>query len=124
MAPATVSPRPHGEGGVDQADLGNLHAFRSLRQKLEAILPLRKLFDIVHVVRRECRAEQCTWASIKVIVNIRQEISPAELLSQSTYVVAQQYCPKHAALSEVGERRSGSDDARTRDEAVKSRGDG
>ena len=49
-----------GRGGVDQADLGNLHAFRSLRQKLEAILPLRKLFDIVHVVRRECRAEQRT----------------------------------------------------------------
>ncbi len=44
--------------GVDQADLGTLNASRSLRQKLKAILALRKLFDIVHIVGRECRAEQ------------------------------------------------------------------
>ena len=45
--------------GVDQADLlGTLNASRSLRQKLKAILALRKLLDIVHIVGRECRAEQ------------------------------------------------------------------
>ena len=102
--------------GVDQADLGTLNASRSLRQKLKAILALRKLFDIMHIVGRECRAEQRARAAIKMVVDIRQEISPAELLGQLTYVVAQQNCPKHAALSES--------DQKWRDEAVKRGGGG